>query len=170
MKHAALLALFFFSPAFSQMPRGFAWWDMPIARDLKLSEEQNSQIKVIVREYRSRLIDLHASEQKAGAEFDDLINDDNVDLNRANDAIERMVSVRGDLMRTISQMSVRLRKVLTPQQWQELQKRRPRMGPPQGEGPQAPRPFPGRRGRPDAPKGTPQGPPQGPPPGPVQDM
>ncbi len=51
------------------------------------------------------------------------MNEDQVNEARANDAIEKLVAARGEMARTVSQMSLKLRVVLTPQQWQELRGR-----------------------------------------------
>ncbi len=114
-------------PALAQMPRGvFNWWDSPIAKGLNLTEDQQRQIRAIVREYRGKLIDQRATVEKAEAEFEDVFNEDAFDQRRAGDALEHLVTARADLMRGFSQMSLRLRALLTPEQYRELQKRRPR--------------------------------------------
>jgi Spy/CpxP family protein refolding chaperone len=103
----------------------FPWWDSPIAQDMNLSESQKQQIKNTVRDYRDRLIEQRAALQKAEGNLQDSLNEDQVNEAKANEAIEKTVAARGELARTISQMSLKLRMILTPQQWQELQKRRP---------------------------------------------
>jgi Spy/CpxP family protein refolding chaperone len=135
-----LLLLLLALPAAAQLPRGFyAWWDTPVVRDLNLSEDQMRQIRSTVREYRIKLVDLRASLEKAEIEVEDAFNDDNFDSRRASEGIDRLASARGDLTRVFSQMSLRLRALLTADQWRELQKRRPRVlnRPPQ-PGPQPP--------------------------------
>lgn len=113
--------------ALAQPPRGFyAWWDSPVARDLNLSSDQIQQIRSTVKEYRSKLVDLRATLEKAEIEVDDTFNEDSFDQKRASDAIDHLANARADLTRVFSQMSLRLRAVLTPDQWRELQKRRPR--------------------------------------------
>jgi Spy/CpxP family protein refolding chaperone len=110
----------------AQAPRGFyAWWDSPIVRDLNLSADQMQRIRTTVREYRGRLIDERAAIQKAEADLIDLFNDDKVDEKRVNDAIERLAIGRANLTRTLTQMSLKLRQVLTVEQWRELERRRP---------------------------------------------
>ena len=123
-----LLALILIAlPALAQMPRGvFNWWDSPIAKDLNLTEDQNRQIRAIVKEYRIKLIDLRATTEKAEAEFEDVFNEESFDQRRANEALDRLVNARTELMRGFSQMSLRLRALLTPEQYRELLKRRPR--------------------------------------------
>jgi Spy/CpxP family protein refolding chaperone len=103
----------------------FPWWDSPLVQDLKLSEDQQAQIRNTVKEYRSKLIEMRATLEKAEGDLNDIYDEDKVDPKRANDAIERVVAARSDLTRTFSQMSLKLRAVLTLSQWQELEKRRP---------------------------------------------
>jgi Spy/CpxP family protein refolding chaperone len=107
----------------------FAWWDSPIVKDLNLTEDQNRQIRSVVRDARSHLIDLRAAVQKAEADFQDVFNDDMFDQRRASDAADRAAAARAELAKATSQMAVRLRAILTADQWRELQKRRP-MGQP----------------------------------------
>jgi Spy/CpxP family protein refolding chaperone len=111
----------------AQPPRGFYnWWDSPVAKDLNLSDDQMKQIRATVRDHRTKLIDARASVEKAEAEMEDAFNDESFSQARAGDAIERLVAARSELTRVFSQMSMRLRSVLTAEQWSELQKRRPR--------------------------------------------
>lgn len=165
MKRLALLICLLGVPLLAQPPRGFfPWWDSPVAKDLNLTDDQAKQIRAVVQEYRSKLIDQRAAVQKAEGEFEDQFNDEPFDQRRAGDSLERMVTAKGELTRSFSQMSLRLRAVLTADQYRELQKRRPGMQPGQalremqkrrqdgrGKGP-------GRRGDPNGPP-----PPQPPP-------
>lgn len=111
----------------AQPPRGFFnWWDSPLAKDLNLSEDQMKQIRATVRDYRTKLIDARANVEKAEVEMEDAFNDESLSQVRASDAIERLVTARSEMTRSFSQMSLKLRAVLTSEQWNELQKRRPR--------------------------------------------
>lgn len=125
---------------FAQAPPGFFnWWDSPIVNDLNLTEDQKSQIRSIVQEHRDRLIDQRAALQKAEAQFADLFAEQSPNPARVDQVIEQLVAARTDLTRTMSRMTLRLRAVLTPQQFEELQKRRPGLmrGPGAGAGPGA---------------------------------
>ncbi|MBI5084998.1 MAG: periplasmic heavy metal sensor [Acidobacteria bacterium] len=133
MSRLALVLLFLGLPMLAQPPRGFfPWWDSPLAKDLNLSEDQSRQIRNIVKEYRTRLIDLRAGVEKAETELEDQYGEDAFDQRRATDAVDRLVTARGELTRAFSLMSLRLRGVLTTEQYRELQKRRPNMRPGQG--------------------------------------
>jgi Spy/CpxP family protein refolding chaperone len=132
------------TPLLAQVPGMWNWWDGPIAQDLDLSEEQKKQIRAIVRESRDRLIQSRGAVEAAEAELKDEMNEDKVDGRKAEAAIERVVKSRSELTRAVSQMSLKLRLILTPAQWQELQKRERRPGPPlenmRDRGPRGPYP------------------------------
>jgi len=123
MKRLIGLLVFGVTLAGGQTPEVFPWWDRPIVRNLDLSPEQQRQIRETVRECRDRLIELRANVQKAEAGLQDQMNEDRVDETKANEAVERVVATRGDLLRAVSRMTVRLRAVLTPEQWQRLRRR-----------------------------------------------
>jgi Spy/CpxP family protein refolding chaperone len=109
-------------------PRGgfFPWWESPITRDLNLSQEQTEKIHTIVSEYRSRLIDDRAAVEKAEGDMQDLFNADNVDDSKAKETVDRLVAARSALTRSFTEMSLKLRQVLTINQWRQLEKRRPK--------------------------------------------
>lgn len=122
----------------------FPWWDSPLVKDLNLTEDQQRRIQAITREFRSRLIDARAATEKAEGELEDAFNEDPVDVRKAEEAIERLAAARAELTRIYSLMSLRLRSVLTAQQWSELRRRRPGPGlRPEERGPR----FRGRPGR-----------------------
>ncbi len=62
-----------------------------------------------------------------------------VDPAKTNEAIERLVDARSDLTRTLTQLSLKLRLILTEEQWQELQRHRSDR---RDEAPPAPEPEP----------------------------
>jgi Spy/CpxP family protein refolding chaperone len=120
-----LIGLFVFCVALTcaQSPETTAWWDSPVAQNLNLSRDQQTQIRTRVREYRDRLIEQRAAVQKAEGNLQDVMDESPVNEGRAREAIDNVVAARGELLRTVSQMSVRLRMVLTPEQWQTLRAR-----------------------------------------------
>jgi Spy/CpxP family protein refolding chaperone len=114
---------------FAQMPKGFyAWWAKPVVKNLNLTQTQKQQIHGTVQQFRVHLIDVRAEVAKAEINLEEQFNRDPVDQQKANEAIERFIAARTDLTRTLSQMSLKLRMVLTEQQWQELQRLRPMPG------------------------------------------
>jgi len=130
MRRYILLVSLLVGSVFGQMPKGFyAWWSKPVVtKQLNLTNVQRQQIRSTVLQFRPHLIDIRAEVNKAeidlGAQFDH----DPVDQAKASQAIERLIAARADLTRTLSQMSLKLRTVLTEQQWRDLQRLRPGQG------------------------------------------
>jgi Spy/CpxP family protein refolding chaperone len=114
----------------AQLPKGiYNWWGKPeIARDLNLSAAQREQIRSTVQQFRPHLLNVRAAVNQAELDLADQFNHNPVDPGKTNEAIERLVDARSDLTRTLTQLSLKLRLVLTEDQWQELQRRRPAEG------------------------------------------
>ena len=108
------------------------WWNSPLVQNLDLSEAQRKEIRATVRDYRGHLMDLREAVQRADGDLEIALGESSLDQRKANEAIEHLASARAELTRTISQMTLRLRTILTNEQWQELQKRQAerRPGPP----------------------------------------
>jgi Spy/CpxP family protein refolding chaperone len=117
----------------AQMPRGlYPWWNRPaIRQDLRLTNQQMRQIRMTLAQYRNRLIEIRAEADRADRDLEAQFARDPIDEARANQAIERVIAARSEVTRTVSQLSLKLRMVLTEQQWQRLQ----RASPNAGEGP-----------------------------------
>jgi Spy/CpxP family protein refolding chaperone len=111
---------------FAQLPGMTAWWNQPVVRDLGLNDEQQKQIRIVVRESRGDLIELRAAVQKAEARLEDEMDEERLNSGRAEEAIEKVIAARSELMRAVSRMSLKLRMILTSAQWQELKKRQGR--------------------------------------------
>jgi Spy/CpxP family protein refolding chaperone len=128
MRNLLLWMMMLAAPLMAQMPRGaFNWWESPLTRDINLTEDQRKQIQEAIRGFRPKLIDLRASLEKAELETEDALNDEILDQRRANEAIERLAAARADMTRTMSQMSIKFRSILTTEQWRDLQKKRVEM-------------------------------------------
>ncbi len=109
------------------------WWDREIRRDLNLSDAQLNQIKQTQQEFRPRMRELRAEVNKAETDLDAIYNQDPVDQAKANDAINRLAAAHSELTKAVSQLDLKLRLILTPQQWQAL-KEKQRMPWPGGPG------------------------------------
>ena len=145
----------------AQPPRGFfPWWDSPLVRDINLTEDQRRQVQEVVRDYRGKLIDARAAVEKAEGDVEDLFNEDQLDARRSGEAVDRLVASRGEMTRAFAQMSLKLRTVLTPQQWRELRRRQSQEQPRAQQGPRQRMMGPGGRGMPGMPGMQPQPQPQ----------
>ncbi len=100
-----------------------AWWNGPLVQNLDLSETQRRDIRNTVREYRGHLLDLREAAQRTDEDLDALLNASPLDRRKATEAIDRLANARAELTRTLSQMTLRLRTILSDEQWQQLQQR-----------------------------------------------
>ena len=141
----ALLCAQLYAQQPSRGPR--PWWDSNIARDLNLTDAQTKQIRATVQEFRGRMFDLRTAASKAESEVQAAFDEDPVDQRKATAAIDQLASTRADLTKALSEMDLKLRTILTAEQWQEL-KRRQRSWPGRG----------GRRGGAPSATGTSTGP------------
>jgi len=139
MRRLLAVTLLLGAVLWGQMPKGiYAWWSRPeIARDLNLSPAQRQQIRATVQQYRPHLMNVRAAVNQAEQSLAEQFDRNPVDPAKTNEAIERLVDARSDLTRTLTQLSLKLRLVLTEQQWQELQRRRPGPGDHAGQLPES---------------------------------
>ena len=101
----------------------FPWWDSPMVSSLDLTDAQRTEIRSVIREYRGHIVEVRDAVQKAESDLDQVFNEDTVDQRRGSEAIDRLTKARADMTKSVSEMSLRMRAVLTTQQWQELQQR-----------------------------------------------
>jgi Spy/CpxP family protein refolding chaperone len=92
------------------------------SRVVDLNEAQQKQIEGICKDSFKKVFDLRENTQKAEAELQAAFDESPVDQRKSNDAIEHLVAARSELFRATSQMDLKLRTVLTDEQWQELKK------------------------------------------------
>jgi len=98
------------------------WWDSPVSSALNLTDAQKKQIRSTVREFVPSLRTLRRAVDAAENDLSAVFNEDPVDQKKAGEAIEKLAASRGNLTRTLSQMDLKLRVILTEQQWQEAKK------------------------------------------------
>lgn len=124
MRTLALFA-FLIVPAFAsgQNRANFPWWNSPVTQDLGLNAEQSQKIHEIVRSYRDRLLDARNNALKAEGELEDVLNSPKVEQGQAKKVIDRVASARANSSHVFLEMSLKLRGVLTLDQWRQLVRR-----------------------------------------------
>ena len=118
-----ILALFLSGMAGAQNRANFPWWNSPLTADIGLTSDQSQRIHQIVRSYRNRLLDARNNAQKAEGDLEDLLNDPAVSPDQAKPIIDRVAEARANSSRVFLEMSVRLRQILTLDQWRQLVRR-----------------------------------------------
>lgn len=120
------------------------WWDNPeMVKKLGLTADQQKKMDDVFQQNRLRLIDLHASLEREEAMLEPLMKAPQLDDAKVLPQIDKIAQARAELEKANARLLVGVRHVLTPEQWQTLQKETPRprhemMGP----GPQGPPPPP----------------------------
>jgi Spy/CpxP family protein refolding chaperone len=111
----------------AQMPKSlYPWWSNKIiVRQLGLSNVQVREIRDVVSHYHPQLLEDRAKVLRAEQNLEDQFNHDPVDQTKANQAVEQLISARSGLTRSLSELSLKLRVLLTAPQWQQLQRLRP---------------------------------------------
>ncbi len=102
-------------------PRGpRPWWDGNIAKNANLSEAQQKQVEQIRGDYRPRMLETRKAVNKANKAVAEAFNEDPVDQAKANAAIEQLAAANAEATRTVSQLELKLRTILTAQQWEAM--------------------------------------------------
>jgi Spy/CpxP family protein refolding chaperone len=107
----------------AQNRANFPWWNSPVTQELGLSAAQGQRIHQIVRSYRDRLLDARNNALKAEGDLEDVLNSPAINPNEAKTAIDRVASARANSSRVFLEMSIKLRSVLTLDQWRQLVRR-----------------------------------------------
>jgi Spy/CpxP family protein refolding chaperone len=115
----------------AQMPQSlYPWWgNKLVVKQLDLTPPQVRQIRAAVTEAQPHLLEVRAKVLRAEQNLEDQFNNDPVDQGKANQALEQLITARIDLTRSLTELSLKLRVLLTAQQWRELQRLRPNRNP-----------------------------------------
>lgn len=135
--------------ASAQPPPYFPWWESRFSDDINLDESQRQRIRDIQREYRDKMIDQRAELEKAEARLEDLFSEPEITDAAAESTVDELIAAREAMTRSLTEMSIELRRVLTLEQWSELREKRRELGdrlrrrptrghPPRGAGPPPP--------------------------------
>jgi Spy/CpxP family protein refolding chaperone len=109
------------SALLAQGPAEGKWWKRPrIARQLELSEEQVAELEKIFARSKPRLIDLRADFEKKQFDYDQAMQDDEVNRETLEQKIEVREQARAALQKELALMELDMKKVLSPEQREKL--------------------------------------------------
>lgn len=131
MLRSLVLALVLSASLLAQMPQSLYPWlgNKLVVKQLDLTPPQVRQIRAAVTEAQPHLLEVRAKVLRAEQNLEDQFNNDPVDQGKANQALEQLITARIDLTRSLTELSLKLRVLLTAQQWRELQRLRPNRNP-----------------------------------------
>ena len=109
----------------AQNRANFPWWNSPVVDDpqLGLTVAQKQRIRQIVRSYRPKLLDARNNAAKAEGELEDVLNEQDISQQEAQQVIQKAAAARAEASRVFLEMSFQLRGVLTLDQWRQLVRR-----------------------------------------------
>lgn len=127
MRRFIILAFLLAGALPAQMPKSlYPWWSNKIVvRQLNLTDDQVLRIRGAVSRYQPQLLEDRAKVLRAEQNLEDQFNAEPVDQGKTNQAIEQLIAARSTLTRSLSELSLKLRVLLSAVQWQELQRLRP---------------------------------------------
>ena len=95
---------------------------LPSVQKLDLTPDQKKSIDDIYQQHRLKLIDLEAALQKEDLILEPLVNANPPDDAKVLAQIDRVAQARAELEKANSRMLWQVRRVLTPDQWNQLSK------------------------------------------------
>lgn len=138
MNHKQIFAILFLClaaalPLAAQAPRGpeFPFQFGPLGlstlmQEVGLSERQMNQFQEIYQSQRHQLVDLRAEVEKKEGDLKQLLDQPRLELAQAERAVDALLEARNRLAKATTMMMVRMRQVMSLEQWHkmaELQRR-----------------------------------------------
>ncbi len=105
----------------AQGPAEGKWWKRPrVARQLDLSADQVAQLEKIFARSKPKLIDLRADFEKKQFDYDQSMQNDDVERAELEAKIEAREQARAALQKELALMELDMKKVLSPEQREKL--------------------------------------------------
>ena len=113
---------FVYSYAYGYGVKSGKWWTSPdMAQKLNLTDDQKRRMDEIFQQHRLKLIDLEGTLEKEEISLEPLVGADQPDDAKVFAQIDRVALARAELEKANSRMLWQVRRVLTPDQWKQLQ-------------------------------------------------
>lgn len=121
------------SPKANEFPFAFGPWGLSaLQKEVGLSDTQMGQLREIYQSQRPALTEAMAEVEKMETNLQILLDGSQVDLALAERAVDELLKARSQLAKANTMMMVRMRKVVTQEQWRrmselqrELQRKKP---------------------------------------------
>ena len=104
------------------MGMGGKWWkNSELVKKLGLSEAQVQQIEKTFQDHRLQLIDLRAALEKQEVTLQPLVDAERPDEAKVTAQIDQVAQARANLEKSNAKMLLAIRRILTVEQWKQLQ-------------------------------------------------
>ena len=106
-----------------QTGRPDKWWNNPpLAAWVGLTADEQKKMDDVFQQYRLKLIDLNAALEKEEATLEPLVAAAQLDESKIAAQIDRVAQARAELEKANGRMLLGIRKMLTQDQWNKLQR------------------------------------------------
>jgi Spy/CpxP family protein refolding chaperone len=106
-----------------QAGRPDKWWDNPsLAAMVGLTADEQRKMDDVFRQYRLKLIDLNAALEKEEVTLEPLVAAEPLDESKIAAQIDRVAQARAELEKANGRMLLGIRKTLSQDQWNKLQR------------------------------------------------
>jgi len=103
-------------------PVGGDWWkNSEIAQQINLTDAQKQQIQQIFSDHRSNLVSLRGNFESEEGKLRNLVNQDPPQDDQVLAQVDQVTVARGKLDREFAAITLAFRKVLSGDQWKQLQ-------------------------------------------------
>ena len=104
------------------MGMGGKWWkNSELVKKLGLTDSQVQQIEKAFQDHRMQLIDLRATLEKQELTMQPLVDAERPDEAKVTAQIDKVAQARADLEKSNARMLLAIRRILTVDQWKQLQ-------------------------------------------------
>jgi Spy/CpxP family protein refolding chaperone len=126
LKHAliVMVAVALCSPAWAQelrLPPGKWWENEKVVQEVGLTGEQQAKIRDLVFEHAMSMIDLKANLDRRELELANAVDRTDFDAAAVRSAFSAMQAARQKLETEHFELTIAVRQMLSPEQWQKLQ-------------------------------------------------
>jgi Spy/CpxP family protein refolding chaperone len=102
--------------------QGGRWWNnAKLIERLKLTDDQRKAMDNIMLEHRAKLVDLHATLEKAELLMEPMLRDDQPNETKILAQIDQVAQARAELEKANARFLLALRSKLTAEQWKQVQ-------------------------------------------------
>lgn len=112
-----------FAQGFLDLPRGRWWQNNKVAQELGLSPDQRKALDGLMLSQEEKMIDLKAALEKEELRLRDLLDRPTLDERAVLQQVDRTLAARMELQRNRMAMFIKVRGILTPEQWAKAKDR-----------------------------------------------
>jgi len=117
-----LSLILFFMEGFD-LPEGKWWLNEEVVRNLQITEAQQKELGKIYYSHLEKAIDLKAKVEKEELKLREMLDQKEINEKELLSQVDRLLEARNSLERARAELFVKVRIILTPEQWQKVKER-----------------------------------------------